>query len=399
MIDVDLHSLDSCIKCSICTAHCPVARVTGRFAGPKQNGPDLERFRLLGLAAVHPSIDYCTNCKNCDVACPSGVEISSMNCRARARYAGERGLSFRDRLLARADLAGKLSRMATSLFNRAGDCRGIRRLGERFLGISADMTFPRFSDNSFRKLFSRVPPFISDRKVVYFPGCHVNYYRPGVGLAVVSVLQRSGIQVIEGEFGCCGLPLASAGMLDAARSYAKRNAGAIKKYAAGGYPVITSCPSCSLTLRREYAQLFGEDFYGLSGMVTDVFEFLLALRQEGRMDTGFKSLPFTAGYHQPCHLKAAGCGSPSRDLLALIPGCRVVDLAAGCCGLAGSYGFKKEKYSLSMEIGSDLFTAIITAGYDRVITECGMCRLQIYHGTGVEALHPAEILARSYIGN
>lgn len=395
----DLYWLDSCIKCSICTAHCPVAGVSGLFAGPKLNGPDLERFRLLGLEAVHSSIVYCSNCKNCDLACPSGVSVSAMNSRARADYASAEGVSLRDRLLARPGLTGKLSRVAPWLFNRLVNWKPARRLGENVMGISADMTPPVFADKSFVRLFKSLQPFQSPRKVVFSPGCYVNYNRPGVGLAVVDVLRRSGIEVLPGEFGCCGLPLISAGMPDKARKYARRNMEAIKKYALAGYPVLTSCPSCSLTLRREYAELFGGEFSGLGGMVTDVLEFLLGLRQKGELYTGFKYFPYTAGYHQPCHLRAAGCGSPARDLLELIPGCRLEELNAGCCGLAGSYGFKKEKYGISMAVGSDLFAAIRSAGYSQVITECGMCRLQILHGTGVEVFHPVEILARSYIEN
>jgi glycerol-3-phosphate dehydrogenase subunit C len=395
----ELYSLDNCIKCSICTAHCPVAGVTGAFAGPKLNGPDLERFRHLGLAAVHPSIAYCSNCKSCDVACPAGVGVSAMNCRARAEYASEKGLPLRDRLLARAELAGKLCGLAPGLVNRALRWKPLRQVGEKTMGISAEMTFPRFAAKSFKNLSKAARSFSSRRKVVYFPGCYVNYNRPQVGLAVIDVLQRSGIQVLWGEFGCCGLPLISAGQPAAARKYARRNMEAIQKYALSGYPVLTSCPSCSLTLGREYAELFGPAFSMPGGMVTDVLEFLLDLRQKGELNTGFTRLAITAGYHQPCHLRAAGRGSPSRDLLELVPGCRLEDLDAGCCGLAGSYGFKKEKYGISMAIGGDLFAAIRSAGYGRLVTECGMCRLMILHGTGVQALHPVEILAGSYDGN
>ncbi|MGQ9825986.1 MAG: heterodisulfide reductase-related iron-sulfur binding cluster, partial [Desulfotomaculales bacterium] len=218
-----------------------------------------------------------------------------------------------------------------------------------------------------------------------------------VGLAVVEVLAGNGVRVlVEEKFNCCGLPLIANGFLAEARKLAERNLFLLEKCFERGFRVVTSCPSCKLTLQREYGELLGLGSAGLlDGRVVDVFEFLLARAGRGEPARDYNPLPARVGYHQPCHLKAAGCGSPSRELLGLIPGLQVVDLDAGCCGLSGSYGFKRENYANSMAIGEELFRAVKETGVELVATECGACQLQIAHGTGAAVCHPVELFAKA----
>lgn len=394
----DLLALDNCIKCSICVTQCPVARVTPKFAGPKQNGPDLERFRLEQPTAVHPSVEYCLNCKNCDVACPSGVNVSAMNCRARGELACNQGISLRDRVLARVELMGKACSLAPWLVNWGGKIMPLRWLGEKIMGLSREMTMPHYAEKTFYRLYSEKDKKPSRERVVYFPGCYVNYNTPEVGMALVEVLGRNGVEVlVDPEFSCCGLPLISNGLLSEAKNYAQKNVMVLQKYLNKGYLVITSCPSCSLTITREYQEILEID-HGekLIDNVLDIFRYLDILEGRGELDTSFSPLPWKVGYHQPCHLRAAGCGVSSAGIIKLIPGLQVHHLDAGCCGLSGSYGFKEEKYPISMDIGKEVFEAINAQGLDQVISECGMCRLQISHGTGVKTHHPIQLVAASY---
>ncbi|MBM7856110.1 glycerol-3-phosphate dehydrogenase subunit C [Desulfohalotomaculum tongense] len=390
-------ALDNCIKCSICVTHCPVAKVTDKFAGPKQNGPDLERFRLEEPLAVHPSIEYCSNCKNCEVACPSGVSISTMNCRAKGEYVAKNGAPLRDRLLANVELMGDFARLMPGLVNWGGKVKLFRELAERIFNISADMTLPQYASKTFYELYRENKPPVSAKKVVYFPGCYVTYNTPEVGLALVKVMAHNGVEVLVEEFNCCGVPLIANGLLADAKNNARNNMRKLEKYIDAGYQIVTSCPSCNLALRREYGELFDmEKAHRLAEQVIDVFEYLQVLAENGELKTDFKHLSLTVGYHQPCHLKAVGCGVPSKGILDLVPGVEVNDLDAGCCGLSGSYGFKKEKYAISQEIGRQLFQAVKKKGLNRVITECGMCQLQIHHGTGAEVYHPIQVLAEAY---
>lgn len=388
-------ALDNCIKCSICVSHCPVARVTDKFAGPKQNGPDLERFRLEEPAAVHSSIGYCSNCKGCDVACPSGVAISAMNCRAKGEYVSLHGASLRDKILARVEWMGKAARLAPSIVNRLAGFQPLRLLAEKMLGVSAVMTLPRYAEKTFLELYKSKNIDEKKTKVLYYPGCYVNYNAPEVGLALAEVLAHNNIQLEVEQFNCCGLPLIANGLLDMARDQAKNNLEKLQGYINRGYHIITTCPSCNLTLRREYQELFQLNTDSLNEKMLDAFEYLGMLLQQGKMVARFEELPLRIGYHQPCHLKAAGCGVPSREILQLIPGLRVEDLDAGCCGLSGSYGFKKEKYAISQEIGRNVFNAVKELGVHQVISECGMCQLQIYHLTGAAVYHPLQVLAQA----
>jgi Fe-S oxidoreductase len=106
--------------------------------------------------------------------------------------------------------------------------------------------------------------------------------------------------------------------------------------------------------------------------------------------------PLRIGYHQPCHLKAQQIGNPGLDLLLEIPGVEVIDLAAGCCGMAGTFGMKAGTYDFSLQIGRPLFERIAEVSPDLVASECSTCRMQLTQATGLETVHPATLLAESY---
>lgn len=390
-------ALDNCLKCSICVSSCPVVRVTEKYTGPKQNGPDLERFRLEAAEAVHPSVGYCINCKSCDVACPSGVNISAMISRARGNLVEREGAPLRDKVLGRAELVGKLSSLAPDIVYWACSNKLLRWMGQKLLGINREISFPRYAKKTFYDLFSANKPAPSERKVVYFPGCYVLYNTPEVGMALVQVLAKNGIEVITDKFNCCGLPLIANGLLDVAKVNAEKNSLRMQSYVDQGYKIITSCPSCNLTLRSEYKELFGlNGTSSLSENIYDVFEYMQFLAEQGELNTKFIPVPLKLGYHQPCHLKAQGGGIPSKEILNLIQDLQVQELDAGCCGQSGSYGFKQEKYSISMEIGQDLVQAVQKMGSRQVLTECGMCQLRIQNSTGVEVFHPIQAVAQAY---
>ena len=390
-------ALDNCLKCSICVSSCPVVRVTEKYAGPKQNGPDLERFRLGEAESVHPSVGYCLNCKSCDVACPSGVNISAMITRAKGNLVKREGAPLRDHVLGRAELVGKLSSLAPGIVYWACNNKLLRWMGQKSLGINSEIRFPRYAKKTFYDLFRANKPAPSERKVVYFPGCYVLYNTPEVGMALVKVLAKNGIEVVVDNFKCCGLPLVANGLLDVSKANAEKNSLIMKSYVDKGYKIITSCPSCNLTLRSEYVELFGlNGTTNLSESIYDVFEYLQLLAEQGELNVEFSPVPLKLGYHQPCHLKAQGVGIPSKEILSLIPDLKVEELNSGCCGHSGSYGFKQEKYSISMEIGQDLAQAIKEKGYKQALTECGMCQLKIKNMTGVEVYHPIQAVEQAY---
>lgn len=123
---------------------------------------------------------------------------------------------------------------------------------------------------------------------------------------------------------------------------------------------------------------------------------LASLLDAGKLNADFKANPRKLAYHAPCHLKSQGIGRPWLRLLRAVPGIEIEEIKADCCGMAGTYGFKKEKYPISMDIGQDLFAGIMAYQPELVITECASCQMQIEHGTHLKTLHPAEILYGSY---
>lgn len=402
-------NLDACIKCSACTAKCPVAAVYPLFPGPKSAGPDAERFRLEGIKFDYDCFSYCSDCKTCEATCPSGVHITGMIKRAKGKEEpGEFKSgsyrcvnlrhSIRDAVLGRAEYLGKLGTIWPGLTNFILKLGLTRWLLEKGLGLSQQSSLPAYSRKLPRqrgRLRSTNP-----KRVVYFPGCFITYNDAATGLLVEAILEHNGFEVIVPKFNCCGVPLEANGRLKQARGNIDKNLELMHAYLHEGIPVVTSCTTCGLALKEEYPKMLVPGGELIGAQTYDLFEFLWHLHERGELQEKFNNVSVAVGYHAPCHLKAQGIGTPAIRLIRLIPGVTAEEMDAGCCGLAGSFGYKKEKYPLAMEIGSVLFQRVcsgVSGGeFQEIITECGGCQLQIKHGTKIAARHPVWILAKAY---
>jgi glycerol-3-phosphate dehydrogenase subunit C len=391
-------TLDHCIKCTICETACPFAQATVLFPGPKYVGPQAERFRVAGLSP-DASVDYCSGCGICTQVCPQDVKIAEINSQARAALWEERGIPLRNQLLARPSVTGRLGSRVALLANLMLASRTVRRLIEPTLGIHRDAPLPSFAGGTFQRWARRHPEAIASRTVAYFHGCSTNYYEPGVGRMVVAVLEHNRFRVAVPRQDCCGLPLQSNGNFDAARKYVRRLASALAPYARAGVPIVTNSTSCGLMLKREAREILevDDEEVRLVGEHTyDVCEFLLGLHDRGELRVDLEPLPLTVPYHAPCQQRGHGIGKPALDLLALVPELRVVEVDADCCGVAGTYGLKREKYEISMNVGEEVFRQVAEAGPDLAACDSETCRWQITHATGVPAVHPVELLYRAY---
>jgi glycerol-3-phosphate dehydrogenase subunit C len=430
-------SLDSCIKCNICTAACPVSAVTDLFPGPKYVGPQAQRFRKADQPSPDESVDYCSGCRVCNTVCPTGVRIAELNARARAKIVADRGLPLRNRLIGRSELLGRLGcGPQAPLANLALRNRPLRWAIERAIGIARAAPLPPFSTYSFRSWFKKRPTTTEDRgwkiedggstgggfpssirhppssslsvaddrrRVVYFHGCSTNYYEPWVGIAAVEVLERNGFEVILAEQNCCGLPMLSNGDFDGARRYHERNIVKLLPYVQRGIAVVGTSTSCTLTLKEEAPELLGMHEAGarmLAEQTYDIFEFLRLLHGRGELNTSFKLVERALPYHPPCQLRAHRIGRPALDVLELVPGLELNESVADCCGIAGTYGLKREKYQIAMDVGAGLFDFVRAASSadpsPLALCDSETCRWQITHGTGVAAKHPIEILREAY---
>ena len=391
-------SLDHCVKCSICETACPVANVTPLFPGPKYVGPQAERFRA-GDISPDDSLDYCSGCGICTQVCPQNVKVAEINARAREKLKQRRGIPLRDRIIARPSVIGRIGTPLAPLVNRSLRSAVMRALGERTLGIHRLAPMPRFAGTTFRGWIRKHPTVAAGKAVVFFHGCSTNYYEPGLGEMTVAVLEHNGIRVLVPPQGCCGLPLQSNGLFDDARRYVRRLVQRLLPYARRDYPIVATSTSCGLMLKREASEILGIDDDGLrlvSEHIYDVCEFLLSLHERGELRTDFQPLRLTVPYHQPCQLRGQGIGTPALDLLALVPELRVIELDADCCGIAGTYGLKVEKYDIAMKVGERLFTQVQDSDPDIAACDSEACRWQITHATGVASVHPIELVYRAY---
>jgi glycerol-3-phosphate dehydrogenase subunit C len=397
-------SLDQCIKCNICTTACPVAAVTDKFAGPKYTGPQAGRFRNSDHPSPDVSVDYCSGCRICNMVCPNGVKIAEINARARAVLVRQGKLPpvlrLRNNLIARAELLGKVGQPVFPIANAFLGNPFARAALEKIFQISRNAPLPTFSPYRFTSWYKNHPkPLDAYRKVVYFHGCSTEFYEPHVGQATVYVLEKNGFEVIVPDQNCCGLPLLSNGEFPAARKYHRNNVNNLLPYARQNIPIVGSSTSCVLTIKEEAPDLLDmtdPDTLLVGSRIYDINEYLLQLASENTLNKDFHPLHADLPYHLPCQYKAHRLGSPGIDILRYIPLLTVNDSGADCCGIAGTYGYKAEKYQISQAIGQPLFQFVTHSAAPLVICDSETCRWQITHATGVPAIHPIELLAASY---
>ena len=397
-------SLDQCIKCNICTSACPVAAVTDLFPGPKYVAPQAERFRQPGMPTPDHSVDYCSGCRVCNMVCPTGVKIAEMNARARAVYVEQGKVPLirraRNNLIARVELFGSFAQPIAPISNWVISNPTSRWLIERFMGVARHAYFPPFTRQRFTRWAKThtVPPNQS-RKVVYFHGCSTEFYEPRVGRAAIAVLEANGFEVIIPPQNCCGLPLLSNGEFSAARRYHTSNINHLIEYARQEIPIVGTSTSCTLTLKEEAPELLDmhdEDTRLVAEHVYDFNEFILSLLNQGSLNLNLQAIRLALPYHAPCQYRAHRLGRPAVEVMSLIPGLNIQESRLPCCGIAGTYGYKEEKYPIAMLVGKPLFDFVSQNHAPLAVCDSETCRWQITHGTGIPAIHPVELLAAAY---
>lgn len=389
-------SFDQCLKCNACIVNCPVSNATLDFGGPKHLGPELKRLIENQAVIDDHRIELCTLCGNCDLSCPENVHVSTLTAFAKAVHAEKEGTKFRDFVLSNAELVGKVASTFAPITNIAMKMKPVRLVMEGVMGIPAERQFPKYRFNNFNKRYKKKTAN-TKRKVAYYVGCYATYNAPDVADAFVKVMEYNGIEVVKPDQKCCGIPMFANGKMKQGLKNANYNINSLLEYTRQGYDVVVTCTSCTLALKKEYiSYLQSEGAYELAEHVYDADEYLRILHAEGEMNTDLEPMNVKAGYYAPCHMKSQGIGNPAMDILELIPGYEIRDVAAGCCGQCGTYGFKKEKYGVSMAIGKPMAEAVADANADYTVTECGMCKNQLDQLTDKKVLHPMQILAEAY---
>jgi FAD/FMN-containing dehydrogenase/Fe-S oxidoreductase len=371
---------------------------------------------LSGLTdqAVLAALDLCLECKACKSECPTNVDMARLKAEVLDQHHKKHGLPWRNWLFGN---VASLSMWGCRLVPVSNWCAGSglgRWVNERTLGIDRRRKPPRFAWGQFKlkpdgpaTKKGTLPP------LVFFPDTFVNYHEPDLGRTAIELLQQTNRVVRPGSaprepgvvprvvsLRCCGRPMISNGMLDAALVNARHNVEVLDYWAQTGAPIVACEPSCILTIKDDYpALLQGELRQKARALAEQCFTFEEFMEQrlaETTPPTAFHAGPKRILVQGHCHQRSLVGMAPTLKLLRRIPGAEVIDLDAGCCGMAGSFGYEKEHYEISRLVGEQrLFPALRQADVDTVIVAPGFsCRLQIEHFTGRKALHPAMLLQK-----
>ncbi len=393
------NNFEQCIKCTICTVYCPVIPVRPEYPGPKQAGPDGERLRLKNKYFFDEALKYCLNCKRCDVACPSGVKISDIIQEARIEFSTH-GPKLRDRMLASTDFMGTLASPFAPIVNATLPLKPVKAILDGVLGIDHRRTFPKYSGTKFESWFKKNAAgkqAAFKNQIAYFHGCYVNYNYPQLGKDFVTVMNALGygVNLLDGE-KCCGVAMIVNGLTEGAKRHAKHNVKVLQKAVDKDMNVLTTSSTCVLTMRDEYKDLLKIDNSGVRDSLLLATKFIYSLIDTGKVKLAFKKdYKARIAYHTPCHLEKLGWGIFSTSLLKMIPGVEFTMLDSNCCGISGTYGFKKENYEASQAIGKPLFDQIGRVDPDFVACDCETCKWQIEMSTGFTVKNPISVLAEA----
>ena len=344
---------------------------------------------------LYEVMDLCLECKGCKAECPSNVDMAKLKYEFLHHYYKANGLPLRNRLFGRIERLNRLSSLAPTISNWIMSVPFNRWLMEKLVGIDRRRPLPALAEQTFTDWFAKRTPLgdASRGEVVLFHDTFVTYNTPEIGRAAVQLLEAAGYQVVLVERKCCGRPLISKGMLTEARDNAAFNVAQLHPYAARGVAIVGLEPSCLLTIRDEWVDLLRTDeARTVAGQAALLEQFLLRERQRG-LTLSWTSHGREALLHGHCHQKAIVGTAPTVGALQWA-GYKVSEVDSGCCGMAGSFGFEREHYDISVELGNRrLAPAVKAAPAAMEVVAPGIsCRQQIQHLAGRRAKHPAEVL-------
>ena len=349
---------------------------------------------------LYETMDLCLQCKACASECPSSVDMAKIKVEYLDQYYKANGTPLRATFFGGAAAQSRRFSGATApLMNRLSSGKAARWAMEKVLGVTRHRDLPPLSAKPFDAWFkqrpgsgSNAPSASAKPRIVLFNDTFNTYNYPEVSIAATLVLESIGYEVILPGHRCCGRPMISKGLIDEARKAASETLDKLVPYAKDGLTIVGLEPSCVLSFDDEYKSLLpGDPRVPLVAEKTMLFDDFIAQLPEGSLPDITQAT--NALLHGHCHQKAA-VGTKGTVSMLKKAGCSVLEVDSGCCGMAGSFGFEKEHYEMSMQIGGQrLFPAVNAAGAETVVVAPGVsCRQQIKHGTGKRALHPAEVL-------
>lgn len=345
---------------------------------------------------VKEVLDLCLSCKGCKSECPSNVDMGKLKAEWQHQYYQENGIPFRTRMIAEFSSLMKLASLAPWAYSNPV----ISGLAKGITGFAPKRSMPELARETvskwYRKKFQQES---KTKKVFFFCDEFTNYNDAGIGKTAIELLDRLGYEVCLIEHEESGRTYLSKGLLAKAKAIAQKNVALFTGIIDQDTPLVGIEPSAILSFRDEYISLLRDDEQNkarkLAENVFTIEEFLAKELDKKRLSKDqFQRRDQLIKLHGHCHQKAISSMTPSKKVLSLISGTKVEMIPSGCCGMAGSFGYEKEHFDLSMEIGElVLFPTVRKQPEEVVIAAAGTsCRHQIKDGTSRIAKHPVEIL-------
>jgi len=353
-------------------------------------------------SALYPVLDLCLECKACKSECPTGVDMARMKAEFLYQFQRQHGTKLRARLLTNIDSVASWGSWLAPLSNWLATSHPLRWLAEAIFDLDRRRSPPVFARRTFLHWWHRKSEGEKSAKsekrprLALFADTFTNFHEPEIPIALVELATAAGWSVTVPPRACCGRPLISKGFLDDARRQAELTTRRLLPLVEEGLPIVFVEPGCYSAVRDDHRYLLRGERQAAARRVAEAC--LTFEEWASQAAIPLMSGPQRVLLHAHCHQKALVGTAPAMRLLAKIPESEVVDLDAGCCGMAGSFGYEREHYAISQAVGErKLFPAVRGAKPGSTIVAPGFsCRHQIAHFTGVAAVHPA-VLLRSLI--
>ncbi|WP_435157259.1 FAD-binding and (Fe-S)-binding domain-containing protein [Haladaptatus sp. DFWS20] len=342
-------------------------------------------------------LDLCLGCKGCARDCPTGVDLAKLKAEVKHARHEKRSASFRDRFFAEAERVSALGSALAPISNWMTNLPGAGVLAEKTLGIAAERDLPRFTRETFAEWFesrgARISPDVATERVLLVPDTFTNYSYPKPGKAAVRVLEAAGVHVqVPSDLAPSGRAAYSEGFLHSAREKAQMNVSSLENRVEDGWSVVFVEPSDAVMFQDEYRDLLSDS--AVETVAENTFG-VCELIDRKRLDDGirFQEVDESLAYHGHCNQKAVRRDHHAVGVLRRA-GYEVDPLDSGCCGMAGSFGYRAEQYDLSQAIGRILFEQVDESDAETVVAPGASCRTQL-EGRGTRPPHPIEKVAEA----
>ena len=363
-----------------------------------------------------PVVDACTLCDMCFMTkCPYvpphefDLDFPHLMLRYRMLQKKNGEISNTTKQLAKIDRNAKIGVFFSGIVNWVSNVKNtlFRKILELFTGIDRRVVLPKYNSETFSNYFKKLKKNIvgkdTNRKVVIYSTCFVNFNKKNTGEAALKVLHHNNVEVEHSYAGCCGMPYLEQADPEQVVKQANLVSKELLKYVDQGYKVITLTASCGLMLKFEWPLLLPDDegIKKLSKNTFDIDEYIVDIANNEGLVEGLHEIDGGVTVHHACHARAQNMGNKARDMLKLIPNVKI-DVVERCAGHGGTFGVMKETHDMAIKVGKTTASTVKRKNNKYMASDCplaGKHIKQLAEDTNIvsdEALHPIELLAKSY---